>query len=101
MANVEGFLVAAEQNVGRTKIMAARSNEEKLTNEKVYVVLPNFFTAPAPHKPCSGFTQVTAAGSLSRPQAIFVTRLHPRTVARTSRSSAIGSIDNYPGGFFR
>jgi hypothetical protein len=43
MANLEGFLVAAEQNVGRTNIMAARSNEEKLTNEKVYVVLPNFY----------------------------------------------------------
>src|SRR5271166_7213213 len=39
------------------------------------------------------------AGSLSRPQATFVTR-PTHAVTHTSRSSATGSIDNFPGRIF-
>ena len=50
-------------------------------------------------RPAQASLTLRPAGSLSRPQATFVTRLQPMPVTRTSRSSATGSIDNYPGGF--
>ena len=49
---------------------------------------------------CSGFTRVTAHRIAQPPTGDLCHEAPTRAVTRTSRSSATGSIDNSPGGFF-
>src|SRR6202043_3126922 len=49
---------------------------------------------------CSGFTRVTARRIAQPPRGDLCHEAPARAVARTSRSSATGSVDNSPGGFF-
>ena len=49
---------------------------------------------------CSGFTHVTARQIAQPPTGDLCHEAPTHAVTRTSRSSATGSIDNSPGGFF-
>jgi hypothetical protein len=49
---------------------------------------------------CSGFTRVTARRIAQSPKGGLCHEAPARPVARPSRSSATGSIDNSPGGIF-
>ncbi len=49
---------------------------------------------------CSGFTRVTARRIAQPPIGDLCHEAPTHAVTRTSRSSATGSIDNSPGGFF-
>jgi hypothetical protein len=49
---------------------------------------------------CSGFTHVTARRIAQPPIGDLCHEAPTHAVTRTSRSSATGSIDNSPGGFF-
>jgi len=49
---------------------------------------------------CSGFTHVTARWIAQSPKGGLCHEAPTRSVTRPSRSSATGSIDNSPGGFF-
>ena len=49
---------------------------------------------------CSGFTRVTARRIAQPPKGDLCHEAPTHAVTRTSRSSATGSIDNSPGGFF-
>ena len=49
---------------------------------------------------CSGFTRITARQIAQPPRGDLCHEAPTPAVARMSRSSATGSIDNSPGGFF-
>src|SRR5262245_24271359 len=53
-----------------------------------------------PFEACSGFTHVTARRIAQPPRGDLCHEAPTHAVTRTSRSSATGSIDNSPGGFF-
>jgi hypothetical protein len=90
----DGFgmlLVGAGESLrrGRTREMAKERKWSVPCNRRL--------TSRAPYKACSGFTRVTARRIAQPPKGDLCHEASTRPVARPSRPSASGPIDNYPG----
>ena len=79
--------------------------------ERVRMSITSPLTRPSPNgrrvgirivtfEACSGFTHVTARRIAQPPTGDLCHEAPTHAVTRISRSSATGSIDNSPGGFF-